>query len=165
MGLYRARARTTLAPTAAMGVLGAFRPGIRPPDVVEMRLFLRNTPALSGSPTAGFAVGLCRSTALGTGGLTQVVGVSTKGSGGPEAGVGSLVTAWATAPPTVGTVTTVFDSAIGGTQIGYPVVFPFDYMHPLEQADSSDATAEIVLVLTEAHTTAPVFDVIAVWDE
>lgn len=162
---YRSRSRTTISTATQHAVIGAFRPGIRPPALEEIRLFLRNTPALTTSPTAGFAVGIVRSTAVGTGTLTQNVGQPMRGSGGMEAGVGSFVTNWGTAVPTIGGTPTYFDSGIGGTQLGYPVVFTFDKLDPLAQPDSGDPTAEICIALLEAHTTAPIFDVVCLWDE
>ena len=160
--LYRARARTTLAPTAANGVLCAFRPGARPADILEVRCILRNTPALSAAPTAGFAIGIARSSALGTGALTQQLGVTLKSTAGQEASTGGIVTAWATTAPTPGTI---LDSQIGGTQIGYPIVFAWDRLSLLELPDNTDATAELCLILSEAHGTAPLLDVIVTWDE
>lgn len=160
--LYRARARTTLTPTAANGILCAVRPGIRPVDLLELRLILRNVPAMTAAPTAGFAVGIMRSTAIGITPTTQL-GVTLKSTAGQEAAGGGIATTWAT-PPTLGS-SVMLDSAVGGTQLGYPVVFAWDRLAMLELGDSSQADGELVLVLSEAHTTAPIFDVIATWDE
>lgn len=131
-------------------------------DLLEVRLILRNTPAMSAAPTAGFAVGIMRSTAIGITPTTQI-GVSLKNTPGMEAAGGGIATAWGT-PPTLGS-SVMLDSALGGTQLGYPVVFSWDRLAMLELGDNTQADGELVLVLSEAHTTAPIFDVIATWDE
>jgi hypothetical protein len=94
MASYEAAVTTTIVTATAGAVLGAFHAGARPARITEIELFNITAPTTSGG------IGLCRSTALGTGALTGQLGQATDPSN-DVAALATVVASWATTAPTV----------------------------------------------------------------
>jgi hypothetical protein len=156
MPLYEVSGRTTLVTASAMAALAAIRGATsRPAYLRELHIFGIAAPTTSG------ALGLCFSTALGTGTLTQVTPIARfRNVGAPEA---RLVTAWATLAPTNGGVGTVFRRWSQSANIGNGVIWTFD-QDPIEIPLGNTATGELCIVNLQG--TAPgTFDITAVLEE
>lgn len=155
--LVSASARTTLVGATAMSVLAAFRgPLAARGHIREIHLF-----AITAATTSG-AVGLCRSTALGTGVLTSVVGIPYDPN--DPTPVGQIITNWGTALPTVGIVATVFRRWDQTAAIGNGVIWTFYQESGLIVPINSAAAGDLCLVNLQA--TAPgTFDITVVWEE
>ena len=155
MAIYEVSGRTTLTPATVAGVLCALRAPTRFCRVWEVHAFYVTAPTTSGN------IGLCFSTALGTGTLTSVTPVAR--SSRATGATALLVTAWATLAPTNGGIGTVFRRLGTSNAIGGGVIWSFD-REPLEVIGGAAATSELCLVNTIA--TAPgTLDVTWVFEE
>lgn len=150
MPIYEVRGRTTLTTATVAAALCALRGSTTEPTyVLEIHIFGITAPTTSGG------LGLCRSTALGTGTLTSVTPVPRRPAYGSPGAV--LVTNWATAAPTNGGIGTVFRSWTQSVAIGNGVIWTFD-QESMELPLGNTATGELCIVNTLA--TAPgTFDV------
>ena len=110
----------------------------RPTFVKEIEIFGITAPTTSG------ALGLCRSTALGTGSLTSMTPLPHDPTGATCGAV--IVTAWATLAPTVGAITTVMRGWAQPVSIGNGVIWRFDDDDGLEIPLGNTATGELVIV-------------------
>ncbi len=121
----------------------------------EIHLFGVTAPTTSGH------LGLCRSTALGTGALTSVTPVARNPDA--AAAVSVLVTNWATAAPTNGGIGTVFRRWAQSAAIGNGIIWTFDG-DLIEVPLGSAATGELCIVNMMA--TAPgTFEITVVLEE
>jgi hypothetical protein len=157
MPMYEVSGRSTLVTATAAAALVALRAVTRPCRIWEIHLFYVTAPTTNGS------LGLCRSTAIGTGTLTSVTPVARSVTTGIAAATALLNTAWATLAPTNGGIGTVFRRVSTAATIGNGVIWTFD-REPLEVAGSAGATSELCVVNTQA--VAPgTFDVTFVYEE
>lgn len=153
MARYEAATRTTI--TTASVPIAAVRAITRAVYLRELHMFYVTAPTTSGG------LGLARSTAIGTGALTGLLGISVIQ---PDvAGTGEIVTAWATAAPTF-TANAFLRRWFGGAAaIGTGVVWVWEppglYIPP-----NAGAASELVLVNLQA-TAAGTLDLTAIWDE
>ncbi len=155
MSLYEVSARSTVVTGSANAPLFALRAVTRRLYIYDISLF-----AVTAATTSG-AIGLVRSTALGTGALTSVTGQPFQ----PEmtAGTGVLVTAWATAVPTI-SATTIFRRWAQGVAIGNGIIWSWPSDQPFEIPGSAAAASELVFVNLQG--TAPgTFDITIRYDE
>lgn len=143
MAIFDVSGRTTLVTATAMAPLAAIRGAQtgRPTKVREIHLFAVTAPTTVGE------LGLCLSTALGTGSLTSVAPVTRDSTRIPTAGA-VLVTAWATLAPTVGAAATAFRRAAFGPAIGNGIIWTFD--GESFEIPVGGATSELVLVNLQA---------------
>ena len=158
MPVYEVSGRSTLVTATIAAPLVALRAVTRPLLVSEIHIFYVTAPTTSGE------LGLCYSTAIGTGTLTSVtpVGRSVQARANAAA-TGLLVTNWGTAVPTNGGIGTVFRRWSGSASIGNGILWTFDRI-PLEVQGGAAATSELCIVNTIA--TAPgTFDVTIVLEE
>jgi hypothetical protein len=158
MAIFEVSGRTTIQTASAMAVLAAVRGSTtRPTFVREIHLFGITAPTTSG------AVGLCKSTALGTGTLTSTAPVA-RDLSYVSIGAGAvLITAWGTAAPTTGAVATVFRRWSQSPAIGNGIIWTFDGEN-LEIPLGGVATGDLCLVNLQA--TAPgTFDITAILEE
>jgi hypothetical protein len=140
MPIYEVRCRTTLTTATVAAALCALRASTTEPTyILEIHLFGITAPTTSGG------IGICRSTALGTGTLTSVTPVARRPAYGAPGAV--LVTNWATAAPTNGGIGTVFRSWTQSAAIGNGVIWTFD-QEPLEVPLGNTATGELCIVNT-----------------
>jgi hypothetical protein len=155
MAIYEVSGRTTLVTATVAAALCAIRAVTRKLYLREIHLFYVTAPTTSGG------LGLVRSTALGTGGLTSVTPVARELN--QDAPTALLVTAWATLAPTNAGIGAVFRRVAQGPSIGNGIIWTFDG-DELEVAGNAGATSELCIVNTLA--TAPgTFDVTIVYDE
>jgi hypothetical protein len=156
MPIYEASTTTTIVTASAGAVLAAFRAGTRPCYLYELHLFGITAPTTSGS------VGLARSTAIGTGTLTQQLGQPRDKNA--AAALGGPVTAWATTAPTVAASPyNTFRRWAQPATIGNAVIWTFD-RQPLIVPANADVASELCLVNLVA--TAPgTLHVTVVWEE
>lgn len=155
MAIYEVSGRTTLVTATAAAALCAIRAVTRKLHIREIHLFYVTAPTTSGG------LGLARSTALGTGALTNVTPVARGLS--QDAPTALLVTAWATLAPTNGGIGTVFRRVHQGATIGNGIIWTFDG-DELEVIGGAAAASELCVVNTVA--TAPgTFDIAVVYDE
>lgn len=155
MPVFEASARSTLVTATAGAVLFGFKAGSLRARIREIHLFNITAPTTSG------ALGLNRSTALGTGALTGLVGIPHDPS--DSATTAQVITAWATAVPTVVAASTLrrFDSP---ASFGNGVIWTFDTMDPLVVPAAPAVNAE--LVFTNLQASAPgTYDFTFVWEE
>lgn len=153
MPVYEASARSTLVTATANAPLWAFRQiDNQLAAVREIHLFSKTAPTTSGS------IGIVRSTALGTGTLTTVVGQPRN----PNAAATSsgVVTNWATAVPTIGTVFRRFTSP---ATLGNGVVWSIDLIDPIFVIGNAAATSELVFVNLDAAAPGT-YDITVVWE-
>lgn len=156
MAIYEVSARTTLTTATSAAALCALRAVTRMCWVKEIHIFGITAPTTSGG------LGLCRSTALGTGTLTSVTPVARDLNGQTATAV--LVTNWATAAPTNGGIGTVFRRWTQSAAIGNGVIWTFDGDDGIEIVGGAAATSELCVVNTLA--TAPgTFDITVVYIE
>lgn len=113
------------------------------------------------APTTYAAIGLARSSAIGTGSLTRVDGVLREPGDTAPGTPGGLVTAWATLAPTLGTV---FRTFACGTAVGNGVVWTFDQLNPLIMAAPTAATSELVFV-QQPNQAPGTWYITIVWEE
>lgn len=157
MPIYEVSGRTTIVTATIGAALCALRAVTRPCKIWEIHLFYVTAPTTSGE------VGLCRSTALGTGALTSVTPVARSTATGIAAATALLNTAWATAGPTNGGAPAIFRRFSAAATIGNGVIWTFD-REPLEVAGSAGVASELCLVNSIA--TAPgTLDVTFVYEE
>lgn len=155
MAIYEVSGRTTLVTATAAAALCAIRAVTRKLYLREIHLFYVTAPTTSGG------LGLCRSTAVGTGTLTSVTPVARELS--QDAPTALLITNWATAAPTNGGIGAVFRRVHQGAAIGNGIIWTFDG-DELEVVGGAAATSELCIVNTIA--TAPgTFDVTVIYDE
>jgi len=155
MAIYEVSGRSTLTTATSAAALVSLRAVTRWVRIWEVHLFYQTAPTTSGG------LGLCYSTALGTGTLTSVTPVAR--STRATAATALLVTNWATLAPTNGGIGTVFRRFAAAAAIGNGVIWTFD-REPLEVVGSAGATSELCVVNTNA--TAPgTFEVTAVFEE
>ena len=156
MAIYEVSARTTLVTATAAAALCALKGVTRPCFIKEIHIFGITAPTTSG------ALGLCRSTAVGTGTLTSVVPVSRDPNATAPTAV--LITNWATAAPTNGGVGAVFRRWTQSAAIGNGVIWTFDGDDGIEVVGGAAATSELCVVNMVA--TAPgTFDITVVYVE
>ncbi len=156
MPLYEASSRSTLVTATAGAVLFGFRASTsRMARIREIQLFNITAPATSG------ALGLVRSTALGTGALTAVAGMPLNPDD-PAAG-GQVITNWATAVPTTGGAGATLRRIAVPATIGNGVMWVWD-REPLIVPPGSAVNGELAFINLQA--TAPgTWDVTVVWEE
>lgn len=155
MPIYQAATRSTLVGASAGSVLFGFHANSRRCWVREWHMFNITAPTTSGG------IGLVRSTALGTGSRTEVIGIPRDTSS--NAGTGSVVTAWATLAPTTGGVTTSLIRFTSPATFGNGVIWTFDD-EPMEVPANPAVTSELVIINLMA--TAPgTYDFTVVWEE
>jgi hypothetical protein len=155
MARYQVSFRTTLVTATVAAALAALKAGsTRPVWLEELHLFYVTAPTTSGG------LGLCYSTAVGTGTLTSVTPVArSRNVNAPGA---LAITNWATAAPTNGGIGTVFERQHAAAAIGNGVFWTF-LNEPIEIAPNG-ATSELCIVNTVA--TAPgTFDGVAILEE
>lgn len=156
MARYSAATRSTLVGATAGSVLFGFRAGTRLCYVYELGLFNITAPTTSGG------LGLVRSTAIGTGTLTGVLGI-------PEdpnavAGLGQAITNWGTALPTTGGVGTTMRRFTSPATFGNGVIWTWSEADPLEVSANAAVNSELVLINLQA--TAPgTYDFYVAWEE
>lgn len=148
MATFEVSCRTTLTTATVAAALAA----IRAPGSGGQRPTIQEIQILTTNAVAG-GIGLCRSTALGTGALTSVTPVAREPSE-PTAAGSVAVTAWATAAPTNGGIGTVFRRFTHGAVQGAGVVWPFSELRQLFVPLSSGATGELCFVNLNAATPA-----------
>lgn len=157
MPFYEAATTTTLVTASANAPLVALRAVSAALFVQEIHIFYRTAPTTSG------ALGLVRSTALGTGTLTSVAGQARMPLTGMPAATGIIVTNWATLAPTL-SATTYSRRFSASPTIGNGVIWTFDGNEQLGVAGSAGATSE--LIIANLVATAPgTFDVVVIWRE
>lgn len=157
MGVYEVSGRSTLVTATAAAALVALRAVSAPLRIREIHIFYVTAPTTSGG------LGLCRSTAIGTGTLTSVTPLARSALAGTPAATAVLNTAWATAAPTNAGIGAVFRRFHGAATIGNGVIWTFD-QEPLGVTGSAAATSELCIVNTIA--TAPgTFDCTFVYEE
>jgi hypothetical protein len=153
---YEAAVTTTLVGASAGSVLAAFRAGTRPCYIYEIHLFGVTAPTTSGS------VGLTRSTAIGTGTLTQQLGQTRDKLA--IAALGGIVTNWGTAAPTV--AASPYNTLRRWAQpasIGNGIIWVFDRV-PLEISANNAVDSELCLINLVA--TAPgTYNMSCIWEE
>ena len=155
MAIYEVSGRSTLTTATSAAALVSLRAVTRWVRIWEVHLFYQTAPTTSGG------LGLCYSTALGTGTLTSVTPVAR--STRATAATALLVTNWATLAPTNGGIGTVFRRFAAAAAIGNGVIWTFD-REPLEVIGSAGATSEMCIVNTNA--TAPgTFEITVVYEE
>jgi len=155
MAIYEVSGRSTLTTATSAAALVSLRAVTRWVRIWEVHLFYQTAPTTSGG------LGLCYSTALGTGTLTSVTPVAR--STRATAATALLVTNWATLAPTNGGIGTVFRRFAAAAAIGNGVIWTFD-REPLEVIGSAGATSEMCVVNTNA--TAPgTFEITVVYEE
>lgn len=155
--IYEVRARTTLVTATVAAPLCALRAVTNACSVWEIHIFYTTAPTTSGG------LGLCRSTALGTGTLTTVAPQARSALTGVDPSTSEIVTNWATLAPTNGGIGSVFRSFDAAPAIGGGVIWTFD-REPLQIIGGAAATSELCIVNTLA--TAPgTFSVVFVIDE
>lgn len=144
MPYYEVSGRSTLVTATVAAALVSLRGSTTRPTLVwEIHMFYITAPTTSGG------LGLCRSTALGTGTLTSTAPVGRRAS---YATAGAIaVTNWATAAPTNGGIGAVFRRFAAGPAIGNGVIWAFN--DPIELPLGNVATGELCIVNTIA--TAP----------
>lgn len=148
MATFEVSAHTTLTTATIAAALAAFRApgsGGQRPTIQEIQIETSN--AVAGG------IGLCRSTALGTGALTSVSPVSRE-PGEPTAAGSVLVTNWATLAPTNGGIGTVFRRFNHSAVQGSARIWTFSELRPLFVPLSSNATGELCFVNLNAATPA-----------
>lgn len=155
MAIYTASGRSTLVTASANAVLAGFRASTaRRAYIREIGLFYITAPTTSG------ALGLQRSTALGTGSITAVVGQAH--DPGEPAAIGQIETDWATAKPT--TANNYMKRWTSAATIGNGMVWRFDEDTGLVVPLGNTATGEIVICNLQG--TAPgTFDFYVTWEE
>lgn len=157
MPFYEAATTTTLVTATANAPLVAIRAVSQPLFLQEIHIFYRTAPTTSG------ALGLVRSTALGTGALTSVTGQPRVPVTGIPAATGLIVTNWATLAPTL-TSTTYLRRWSASPTIGNGVIWTFDPGEALIIAGSAGATSE--LIIANLVATAPgTMDITVIWRE
>ena len=155
MAIYTASSVSTIVTASANAVLFGFRASTaRRCFIREIGFFYRTAPTTSGQ------LGLQRSTALGTGAITAVVGQAHEP--GEPAAIGQVETAWATAAPTTANL---YMKRFGSAPtIGNGMVWRFDEGSGLVVPLGSAATGEIVVCNLVA--TAPgTMDFWFTWEE
>lgn len=144
MARFDVSARTTLVTATAYAALAALRGSTTKPTLVwEIHCFGITAPASPGG------IGLCISTALGTGGLTSVTPVGRRQPNTPGA---VLVTNWATLAPTNGGAGTIFKRWIQSAAVGNGIIWTFDG-EPFEMGLGGAAAGELCIV--NLFATAP----------
>jgi hypothetical protein len=141
---YLVAGRSTLVTATANAPLWAFRAVTRRCYIYEVTISGITAPTTSG------AIGITRSTALGTGTLTSTTGQPLQPEG--AAATALLVTNWATAAPTISATAYLARIAFPAS-IGNTFVWSFAVDHPLEVPGGAAATSEIVF--TNLQATAP----------
>lgn len=155
MATYEVSGRTTLVTATIAAPLCALRAVTRKVYIREIHLFYVTAATTSGG------LGLCRSTALGTGTLTSVTPVARELN--QDAPTAILNTNWGTAAPTNGGAGAIFRRMHQGPAIGNGILWTFDG-DELEVIGGAGATSELCVVNTIA--TAPgTVDVTFVYDE
>jgi hypothetical protein len=145
VAIYEVSGRTTITTGTVPFAVAALRAVTRFVRVWECHVFYQTAPTTSGD------LGLCYSTALGTGTLTSVTPVAR--STRATAPTALLVTAWGTAAPTNGGTGTILKRLATTNSIGNGVIWTFD-REPLEIVGSAGATSELCVVSTLTQTTA-----------
>jgi hypothetical protein len=157
MARYEAAVRTTLVTATAGAALVGLRAITRPCWLRELHMFYVTASAASAS-----GLGLNRSTAVGTGTLTGLLGLPVVPT--DLAGTAEVVTNWGTAAPTTTAANTLRRWLSGTTTaIGTGLVWVFE---PPGIYIVGNAAATSELVLTNLFSTAPgTLDCTFVWDE
>ena len=156
MAIYEVSGRSTLTTATSAAALVSLRAVTRWVRIWEVHLFYQTAPTTSGG------LGLCYSTAIGTGTLTSVTPVAR--STRATAPTALLVTAWGTAAPTNGGTGTILKRLATANSVGNGVIWTFD-REPLEIVGSAGATSELCLVSTLTQTTAGTAEIVFVFEE
>lgn len=157
MARYESAVRSTLVGATAGSVLVGLRAITRPLYLRELHLWYVTAPTTSGG------LGLNRSTAVGTGALTGVLGQAADGAAQAAAGTGEAITAWGTAAPTITAANTLRRWFAGAAAIGTGIVWVWE---PPGLYIQGNAQTTSELVLQNLQATAPgTLDVTFVWDE
>lgn len=155
MANYESAVRTTLVTASANAPLAAFRAGADAAYLREMHLWYVTAPTTSG------ALALTRSTAIGTGTLTSLVGQPMDPS--YPAGVGQVVTNWGTAVPTLTTTALIRRWIAGAAAIGTGIIWVWE---PPGMYVPANAAVNSELVLINLTANAPgTLDMTCVWNE
>lgn len=155
MARYEAAVRTTLVTASANAPLFALRGISNAVFLRELHLWYVTAPTTSG------AIALTRSTALGTGTLTGLLGQPTDPN--YPAGTGEVITNWGTAVPTLTTTAIIRRWIAGAAAIGTGIIWVWE-PPGLYVPGSAGATSE--LIVTNLTANAPgTFDATFVWDE
>lgn len=155
MPRYEAAVRTTLVTASAGAVLFGLRAITRPLWLRELHLWYVTAPTTSGG------LGLNRSTAVGTGALTGLVGLPDNPN--DATGTGEAMTAWGTAAPTITAASTLRRWFAGAAAIGTGLIWVWE-PPGLYVPGSAGATSE--LAVQNLQGTAPgTLDATFVWDE
>lgn len=158
MPAYEASLTTTIVTATAGAVLGAFHAGNRPARIYEIELFNITAPTTSGG------IGLCYSTAIGTGALTNLLGQKTDPSN-DVAAVGSIVTAWATTAPTV--AASPFSTLrrwSSPASFGNGIIWTWDTAAPLIVPANAAVNSELCIINLQATAPGTYFFTVR-WDE
>jgi hypothetical protein len=139
MPVYEVSGTTTLTTATANAPLAALRAVTGALFVREVHVFYRTAPA---APVG--ALGLTRSTAVGTGTLTSTTGQARNMLTGVQAATGILITNWATAAPTVNSAN-YFRRFSASPAIGNGIIWTFDPYPGMTVPGSAGATSELVL--------------------
>jgi hypothetical protein len=130
-----------------------------------MRVYELGLSALTAPTTSG-SLGGGNSTAVGTGTLTQVFGSSIDPNNYNVAALGSLVTVWATAAPTLTSTTRkrrfAFPPSIGAAVIWS---WPNDRELVIPATGSGQAAQGEFVIINEIATAPGTWLVYAVWEE
>lgn len=153
MSRYEVGVRTTI--TTASVPIAALRAITDPVWLRELHLWYVTAPTTSGG------LGLARSTALGTGALTGVVGFPANPS--DPTGTAEAITAWATLAPTFTAGAFFRRWFSGAAAIGTGMIWTFE-PPGLYIAGSASATSELVLVNLQA-TAAGTLDLTWIYEE
>jgi hypothetical protein len=157
MAIFEATALTTLVTASAGSPLGALRAGTKPMRVYEIGHSAITAPTTSGRLSLG------HSTAIGTGALTQVFGASVDPANYSTAALGSIVTAWATAVPTL-TSTTRKRAFAFPPNIGAAVIWSWPNDREMVIPPNAAANSELVLINDIAFAPGT-WLIYAVWEE
>lgn len=156
MPVFEASVLTTLTTASANAPLASFRASsTQRAEIIEIGISSLTAPTTSGG------LGIARSSAIGTGTLTSVAGLPRDPSDSTPGTPGSLITNWATAVPTIGTV---FRRWAFPASLGNGVIWTLDRIDPLEVPAQTAATSEIVFV--NLPGTAPgTYYIYVAWEE
>ena len=154
MAIHSVSGRSTLVTATVAAALVALKAVTRPIYIREIHIFGVTAPTTSGG------LGLCLSTAVGTGALTSVSPVARSREAPASASL--LNTAWATLAPTNAGIGAVFERWAAPATLGNGIIWSFAD-EPIEVA-AGVATSELCVVNTLA--TAPgTFDVVFIFSE
>lgn len=157
MPVYEASALSTITTATNLTPLFGFKAGGQLATLREIHLFNRTAPTTVG------AIGLFRSTADGTGGVTSSAAQARK-SAGTASSTAIVWTTYATTRPGIGAATTQLRAFSHGTAVGNGIVWTFDMLDPIEVGTTA-ATAHLVFANISGGSAAATYDFCFVWEE